>query len=153
MTVTIEYPPAPPAPAKTAAPPVPGRSFRRLDARAAAAAQAQGALVIDIRPATARRAQGEIPGALVVAGPLREWRIAPDTPERIADAGDQLVVIVVGDTTHSSILAASALHGLGVAGATDVIGGFPAWRGYGLPVSDGFTLAGRYVDDLPVRTR
>ena len=124
----------------------PGRAFRRLVPQEAAAAQAQGALIVDIRRATTRRTEGEIPGSLIVAGPLREWRLDHDSPIRVASTGDDLTVIAIGDDSQSSILAASALRGLGVTHATDVIGGFPAWRELGLPVSRGFTLAGRYVD-------
>ncbi|MDQ1697884.1 MAG: hypothetical protein QOJ03_3237 [Frankiaceae bacterium] len=127
-----------------------GRSFRRLDPREAAAAQQYGALLVDIRSAAVRRQQGEIPGALVVAGPLRDWRLGCLSPIRLVEAGTELVVLVVGDGTHASVLAASALHGLGVSHATDVIGGFPAWHAAGLPVSDGFTPAGRVVDDVPL---
>src|SRR4051812_8797120 len=126
-----------------------GRGFLRLDPCEAAAAQANGALVVDIRPARSRRADGEIPGALVVAGPVRDWRLAPDSPVRVCQAGPELTVIVIGDGGPASMLAASALYGHGVTAATNVIGGFPAWLALGLPVSDGFTLAGRYVDALP----
>src|SRR4051794_39887398 len=80
-----------------------GRSFLRLDPCEATAAQANGALVVDIRPATRRRQDGEIPGALVVAGPVRDWRLAPDSPVRICQAGPELEVIVVGDGGPASI--------------------------------------------------
>jgi rhodanese-related sulfurtransferase len=139
-----------PAPSETGVAAPLGRGFGRLDPRAAAAAQANGALLVDIRRANTRRSEGEIPAALVVAGPLREWRLDRESPVRITEVGDELTVIVVGDSSQSSILVASALQGHGVTQATDVIGGFPAWRALGLPVSEGFTPAGRYVDDLPV---
>lgn len=122
-----------------------GRSFRRLEPAEALMAQAQGALVVDIRRASTRREEGEIPGALVVAGPLREWRLGSDSPVRIVDTAHEQTVVVVGDLSQSSILVASALRGLGVSSATDVVGGFPAWRDAGLPVSDSFTLVGRRV--------
>src|SRR4051795_10991853 len=101
-----------------------GRGFLRLDPREAAAAQDNGALIVDIRPARSRRADGEIPGALVVAGPVRDWRPGPDSPERVCQAGSGLTVIVIGDGGPGSMLAASALYGRGVTAATDVIGGF-----------------------------
>jgi hypothetical protein len=40
--------------------------LHRLDPRAAAAAQAAGALLVDIRPGEVRRRYGEVPGALVI---------------------------------------------------------------------------------------
>jgi rhodanese-related sulfurtransferase len=38
---------------------------------------------------------------------------------------------------YQSSLAAAALHDLGVTQATDMIGGFEAWCGCGLPVLSG----------------
>jgi rhodanese-related sulfurtransferase len=123
-----------------------GRSFVRLRPVEAYEAQQAGALIVDIRPASQRRSEGEIPGSLTVAGPLRDWRLGGDSPIRVADAGHELAVVVIGDGSHASLLAASALRGLGVAHATDVVGGYEAWRAARLPVSGGFTLAGRVVD-------
>jgi rhodanese-related sulfurtransferase len=126
-----------------------GRAFLRLTAVEAAAAQANGgALLVDVRPAHVRRAAGEIPGSLVVSGPLREWRLGPQSPERIADLGAGVVVVVIGDGGSASVLVASALQGLGVTSATDVIGGFPAWVDAGLPVTGGATLSGRFVEHV-----
>jgi rhodanese-related sulfurtransferase len=127
-----------------------GRAFRRLHPAEAHAALDAGALLLDIRRAAARRADGEVPGSLVVSGPVREWRLGPDSPVRVADVRDR-AVIVIGDGCHGSVLAASALAGLGVREVTDVIGGFPAWCDAGLPVTRGFTLAGRTVP--PQRSR
>ena len=139
--------PVPQQPALPASEPVnaTGRGFLRLEPSAAAQAMQQGALVVDIRPAVVRRSDGEIPGALVVAGPLREWRLGPDSPERVCELGDRRAVIVVCARGEASLLGASALYGMGVRGATDVIGGFAAWTDAGLPVTSGGTLAGRFV--------
>src|SRR4051812_41473230 len=64
--------------------PIPdGRSFVRLDPAQAAVAQLHGALLIDIRPSGDRAREGEVPGALIVAGPMRDWRV---------EAGDALRV-------------------------------------------------------------
>jgi rhodanese-related sulfurtransferase len=43
-------------------------------------------------------------------------------------------VIVFCSEGYTSSLAAVALHELGVYRATDIIGGFQAWRAMGLPV-------------------
>jgi rhodanese-related sulfurtransferase len=139
--------PEPAAAGTTASEPViaEGRGFLRLQPREADAAQHRGALIVDIRPASVRRQEGEIPGALVVAGPLREWRLGPQSPERVCELGDRCAVIVVCAHGASSLLAASALYGMGVAGATDIVGGFHAWVEAGLPTAAGGTLAGRFV--------
>ena len=112
----------------------------RLDARPGpaevAAAQAAGALLVDIRPVAQRRRDGEIPGALVVERNELEWRLAPTSPHRLADAGDPgRVVVVVCDEGYASSLAAATLRELGLPRATDLDGGFQAWVAVGLPVS------------------
>lgn len=123
-----------------------GREFVRLAPAEAAAAQQYGALLVDIRSAALRRLSGEVPGALVVCGPVRDWRIEPGDPLRVCEVGTSLEVIVLGDGSSASILAASALRGHGVH-ATDVIGGFPAWAAMRLPVCVGITPAGRFVEE------
>jgi len=129
------------------APAIPvGRGYVRLLPVEAAAAQQYGALLVDIRSAALRRLSGEIPGALVVAGPVREWRVEPDEPLRVVEVGPSLQVIVLGDGSSASILAASALYGYGI-NATDVIGGFPAWAAMRLPVTASITPVGHYVAD------
>ncbi|HEX4654769.1 MAG TPA: rhodanese-like domain-containing protein [Mycobacteriales bacterium] len=130
------------------APAVPdGRSYVRLRAVEAASAQQYGALLVDIRPATLRRLSGEVPGALIVAGPVRDWRVEPGDPLRVCEVGTSLEVVVLGDGSSASILAASALRGYGI-NATDVIGGFPAWAAMRLPVCVDLTQSGHYVDDV-----
>ena len=138
MTVTQTAPDAPAIPV--------GRGYVRFNPVEAAAAQQYGALVVDIRPAALRRLSGEIPGALVVAGPVRDWRVEPDEPLRVVEVGPSLQVIVLGDGSSASILAASALHGYGI-NATDVIGGFPAWAAMRLPVCATATPVGHFVAD------
>lgn len=138
MTMTMTAP----------APAVPhGRGFVRLEAVEAAAAQQYGALLVDIRPAALRRLSGEVPGALIAAGPVRDWRMEADDPLRVCEVGSALEVIVLGDGSSASILAASALRGYGI-NATDVIGGFPAWAAMRQPVSVGLTRPGHYVDGV-----
>jgi rhodanese-related sulfurtransferase len=122
-----------------------GRGFLRLHPHEAEEARRRGALLVDIRPVAVRRRDGDIPGALVVAGPLRDWRLGPRSPERVCELGDRRAVVVVCERGTTSVLAASALYGMGVAGATDVIGGFAGWQAAGQPVAAGGTLAGRVV--------
>ena len=109
--------------------------LRRLDHRAAAAAQAAGALLVDIRPVEVRRRDGEVPGALIVDRNVLEWRLDPASPHRVAESSgyDQAIVVLCTEG-YASSLAAVALQGLGLANATDLAGGFLAWTAAGLPV-------------------
>jgi rhodanese-related sulfurtransferase len=107
----------------------------RIDARQAAAEQAQGALLVDTRTETQRAKHGEIPGALVIDRTVFEWRLDPTSPTRIPEAKDhQVRVIVICAEGYSSSLAAASLQDLGLINATDVIGGFRAWKDAGLPI-------------------
>lgn len=107
----------------------------RLDPHAAAAAQRDGALLVDTRPGEQRRRDGEIPGAVVVDRNVLEWRLDPTCEHRIAEVtGPQQVIVVVCNEGYSSSLAAATLRRLGLANATDLAGGFQAWRAAGLPV-------------------
>src|SRR5205823_4513794 len=97
-------------------------------------AMKNGAVLIDTRPEFQRRADGEIAGSIVVERNHLEWRLHPDSPGRIPEAADLNVRwIVVCDEGYASSLAAFTLVALGLQ-ATDVVGGFRAWRDAGLPV-------------------
>ncbi|HKW08354.1 MAG TPA: rhodanese-like domain-containing protein [Candidatus Dormibacteraeota bacterium] len=111
------------------------RRLRRLDAREAAAEQVAGALLVDTRTESQRRIHGSIPGALVIDRTVLEWRLDPASPHRLPQATDhQVRVIVICQQGYSSSLAAASLQDLGLVNATDVIGGFDAWKSDGLPV-------------------
>ena len=111
--------------------------MRRLTPREAARAARDGAVLVDIRPHAFRAAEGEIPGALVVERNVLEWRLAPDSPWRLPQAGPDTVVVVVCNEGYASSLAADSLRRLGVPGATDLAGGFRAWAAAGLPTVPG----------------
>ncbi|MGH9031666.1 MAG: rhodanese-like domain-containing protein [Acidimicrobiia bacterium] len=101
-----------------------------------AAALADGALVVDIRPVEHRRRDGELPGAVIVDRNALEWRLAPTSDQRLVDVGDaDRMVVVVCDEGYASSLAAATLRDLGLSAATDLDGGFQAWAAAGLPVS------------------
>jgi len=109
----------------------------RLDAQAAARAVAgEGAVLVDIRPDAQRARYGAIPGARVHPRNVLEWRVDPTSdhhdPELSADL-DRVIVVVCHEGYQSS-LAAATLQDLGFARATDLVGGFQAWRAAGLPV-------------------
>lgn len=93
-----------------------------------------GALVVDIRPAANREQEGPLPGAVVIERIHLEWRLDPTSPDRIDGATADRRVIVVCNEGYSSSLAAASLQDCGLPRATDMIGGFQAWRDAGLPV-------------------
>ncbi|GAA2079460.1 rhodanese-like domain-containing protein [Actinomadura alba] len=109
--------------------------LRRLQPAEAAAASSDGAWLVDTRPQFQRRAGGEIPGAILIERNHLEWRLDPASASRIPEATDHGVRwIVVCEEGYSSSLAAAALQDLGLRNATDLIGGFLAWKSAGLPV-------------------
>jgi rhodanese-related sulfurtransferase len=92
------------------------------------------ALLVDIRPAAQRAAEGEVPGAEVIERNVLEWRLDPASDARLPQVdGYGLRVIVICSAGYTSSLAAAALHDLGQTRATDVAGGFQAWAEAGLP--------------------
>lgn len=98
------------------------------------AARHAGALLVDIRPERDRRAEGGLPLGVVVERTVLEWRLDPSSPDRLAEAADpSRSIILVCNEGYSSSLAAATLQELGVTGATDLVGGFRAWAGAGLP--------------------
>jgi rhodanese-related sulfurtransferase len=98
-------------------------------------AQASGALLIDIREDDQRRADGLIPGALVLPRNSLEWRCDPASEWRhAAITGRDLRIILICNQGCQSSLAAAALQQLGLIHATDLDGGFTAWAAAGLPV-------------------
>jgi rhodanese-related sulfurtransferase len=88
-----------------------------------------GALVVDTRPVEQRQRDGELPGAVVVDRNVLEWRLDPTSPNHIPEVTDaDRRVIVVCNEGYGSSLAAATLLDLGLTRATDLIGGFEAWR-------------------------
>ncbi|MFD4582440.1 rhodanese-like domain-containing protein [Streptomyces sp. NPDC058434] len=109
----------------------------RVEPREAFDAAADGALLVDIRYAALRDRDGLIPGALVVERNELEWRLDPLGSHRAPQAtSHDLRVVVVCNEGYASSLAAVSLRQLGLHRATDLIGGFQAWRAEGLPVSE-----------------
>ena len=105
----------------------PGQAF--AEARA-------GAVLIDIRTAAQRAADGEIPGSVVIERSHLEWRLDPESDARLPWAtGYDLRPIVICAEGYTSSLAAAALQELGFARATDVAGGYLAWQAAGLPTA------------------
>lgn len=97
----------------------------RPEAAELAAELAAGALLVDIRPVEQRVRDEELPGAVVVDRNVLEWRLDPTSPHRLPEMTDaHRRVIVVCNEGYSSSLAAATLQRLGLARATDLVGGF-----------------------------
>ena len=110
--------------------------MRRVRPDQAAAELSAGALLIDTRPSDQRRRDGQVRGAIVIERTVLEWRLDPTSPDRIPEATDANVrVILLCNEGFSSSLAAASLRDLGLKNVTDVIGGFQAWKAAGLPVT------------------
>jgi rhodanese-related sulfurtransferase len=108
--------------------------LHRVDPEQANQLVEAGALLVDIRPAAQRAEFGEVPGALVVERNVLEWRFDPTGPDALAEAADpDRPVIVMCQEGYTSSLAAAALLDIGRTGATDLRGGFAAWKASGLP--------------------
>lgn len=108
----------------------------RLTPQEAQAAVARGAVIVDTRPVEQRRAHGVVPGAVVIARNVLEWRCDPASDwrdERVSDPSRRLIVMC--DAGYQSSLAAANLRRLGLEHAADLVGGFQAWRAAGLRVS------------------
>ncbi|AVZ75681.1 sulfurtransferase [Streptomyces lunaelactis] len=108
----------------------------RVEPKDAFEAAADGALLVDIRYAALRERDGVIPGALVVERNELEWRLDPQGSHRAPEAvSHDLRVVVVCNEGYASSLAAVSLRQLGLHRATDLVGGFQAWKSAGLPVT------------------
>ncbi|MFF0627709.1 rhodanese-like domain-containing protein [Streptomyces sp. NPDC004296] len=109
----------------------------RVDPAQAAALRETGGLLVDIRYAQLRERDGTIPGALIVERNELEWRLDPTGEHRAPEATHHdLPIVVICNEGYASSLAAVSLHELGLHRATDLIGGFQAWRAAGLPVRE-----------------
>lgn len=105
------------------------RLGRRVAAHELSTEVDRGALVIDTRPAWQRSRDGELPGSILVERNVLEWRLDPTSAHRLTEVGGpEQRVVVVCDEGYASSLAAASLRDLGMLNATDLEGGFQAWR-------------------------
>ena len=108
--------------------------LRRLTPVEAFRDQSGGAVLVDIRPASQRAVEGEVPGSVVIERNHLEWRLDPASDARLPwVTGYDHRVIVFCQEGYTSSLAAAALHDLGLTRSTDMIGGFRAWVAEDLP--------------------
>ena len=111
------------------------RRLERLTPAEAYAAACAGAILVDIRSDSQRGGDGTIPGAHVVPRNVLEWRCDMTCEHRDrALARPDAHIVLLCDEGYQSSLAAATLQQLGIRRATDVAGGFRAWRADGLPV-------------------
>jgi rhodanese-related sulfurtransferase len=111
------------------------RGLSRLEPLEAASAIRAGAVLIDVRSELQRERDGVVPGSVFFPRNVLEWRCDPASPardRRVGDLGRQLIVMC--DEGYQSSLAAANLRRLGFERATDLAGGFRAWRAAGMPV-------------------
>jgi rhodanese-related sulfurtransferase len=114
------------------------RDLRRVGPAEAAALVVEGALLIDIRPVENRLAEGEIPGAWIVDRNVLQWRLDPQSPDRLPSVDDSFydrILIIVCNEGYASSFAARSLQYLGLAAATDLDGGYRGWAAAGFPTS------------------
>ena len=109
--------------------------LRRIDPSEANEAVARGAVIVDIRVESQRERDGVIPGAHYVPRNVLEWRADPSSDWRdpVVSDPDREVIVMCNEGYQSSLVAAT-LKDLGIERATDLEGGFQAWRRAGLPV-------------------
>ena len=92
-------------------------------------------MIVDIRSDAQRAADGLIPEARFIPRNVLEWRLDPRSEHRDRELSDRArAVVLICNEGYQSSLAAATVRRFGV-DATDVVGGFQAWRAAGLPIS------------------
>ena len=105
------------------------RDMDRVQPADLASELAAGALLVDTRPSDQRSRDGDLPGAVVIDRNVLEWRLDPTCSHHIPEVSHAGVrIIVVCNEGYSSSLAAATLRQLGLSYATDLVGGFQAWK-------------------------
>ena len=89
------------------------RRYRRLPAAEVPDALRRGAVLVDIRPAAQRAAQGEIPGSTIVERNHLEWRLDPCSDARLpwVTGYDHRIIVFCVDGYTSSLAAAEGPAG------------------------------------------
>ncbi|KIM37811.1 hypothetical protein M413DRAFT_20232 [Hebeloma cylindrosporum] len=91
--------------------------------------------LVDIRPQEQREREGGIHGSLIIERNVLEWRFDPRCASHLAIADRyDLRIIVFCQEGYTSSLAAYSLQQIGLLNATDIIGGYEAWKNEGLPI-------------------
>ena len=87
-----------------------------------------GAILVDIRPESFRQEEGVHTDALIIERNVLEWRLEPNSEARIIDIEPDTPIIIMCNEGYASSLAAADLVKMGFSAATDLIGGYRAWR-------------------------
>jgi rhodanese-related sulfurtransferase len=92
-------------------------------------------VLVDTRQERDRRRDGAVPGSLPIPRTVLEWAVDPASgcPNPAVGGFDRQLIVMCNEGFSSS-LAAANLRRLGFDRATDLVGGFAAWRAAGLPV-------------------
>jgi rhodanese-related sulfurtransferase len=93
-----------------------------------AAELAAGALVVDLRPEADRAREGALRGAVVIERIELEWRLDHTSGAALDGVDDEARIVLFCNEGYSSSLAAADLRHLGLHRATDLVGGYRAWR-------------------------
>src|SRR3954454_16303449 len=94
--------------------------LERLGPEQARAAMAEGGVLVDIRADSQRAGDGVVPEARFVPRNVLEWRLDPESEDRIPELADpEKQVILMCDEGYQSSLAAAILQELGIRRATD----------------------------------
>ncbi len=111
------------------------RNIERYTPAQARAAQADGAIIVDVRCRSDRQQEGAVPGAIPLALSVLPWRADPESrtrDDRIANRDARLILMC--NDGYSSSLAAGDLFKMGFTDVGDMDGGFHAWAAAGLPL-------------------
>jgi rhodanese-related sulfurtransferase len=105
--------------------------IRRVEPDELESIRSRGGLVVDIRPAAQRAAEGELGFGIVVERNVLEWRFDLTGSDALPDVtGYDQPVVVVCSEGYASSLAADSLRELGFTEPTDLAGGYRAWRSW-----------------------
>lgn len=110
---------------------------RRLTVEEAMAAQASGALLVDLRDVREVKAEGKIPGSYHAPRGMLEFWVDPDSPyhREALSSADRLVLYC--NLGWRSALAAKTLQDMGFTNVAHIEGGLDAWKDAGGPVEGG----------------
>lgn len=108
----------------------------RLGPREVAKAMKKGAVLVDIRPAEYRKAEGVVPGSVIIERNVLEWRLDPTSEARLSGIADyERQIILMCNEGYASSLAAVDLRRIGLVNVADMEGGYRSWRAAGLPTA------------------
>lgn len=100
----------------------------------AAEVAAGNALLVDVRDAPERSANGAIPGAIHASRGMLEFYADPSSPYHKAEFDPRKRVILHCASGGRSALAAQTLKAMGYANVAHLDGGFKAWQAAGKPI-------------------